>query len=108
MIAYGGYVVDQFFSHLAVGYPHPVTHEYVLSYEEIIRVVSHINQYANAVILGGDILDVDDQYTYMNWYYEHNDMLTHAENSRLSCDKALQHIASLSAPMQYHYILVLN
>ena len=96
------------FSYLAIGHPHPLTRECVLTYKEVLHAISHINQFGNAVILGGDILDADDQHTYLNWYYECNDALTHAENSHLSCDKALQYIACLSAPAQHHYILVLN
>ena len=100
--------MDQLFERLSIGYPHPDTHEYVLTYAEVLCALSHIGSHLDTVILGGDVLDDEDHHTYMNWYYQRNETLTMAKNARLSCDQAMQYITNLPNPQLYRYILVLN
>lgn len=100
--------MDQVFVSLGIGYQHPLTHEYVLSYQEVLTVLQHITTNENMLILGGDVLNKDDQYIYENWFYSYSDSLSRKENMIRSCDETMKFISSLSDPHKYHYVVVLG
>jgi len=93
---------------LGIGYPHPRTGEYVLTYAELLRLLQYIKENECAVVLGGDVLNEKDQYLYANWWYNSDDALSQTENIHRSCDEAMRYVKSLSAPQEKHYIAVLT
>lgn len=100
--------MDQVFVTLGIGYQHPLTHEYVLSYQEVLTLLQHIMTNEHMMVLGGDVLNEEDQYTYENWFYSYSDSLSRKENMMKSCDEAMKYISNLSEPHKYHYIVVLG
>lgn len=100
--------MEQIFNSLGVGYPHPLTHEHVLLYKEVLDILQHIRTGEDIFVLGGDVLNENDQYIYANWHYSYSDSLSRKENINKSCDETMRYISSLSAPYKYHYVVVLS
>lgn len=48
----------------------------------------------NQIVLGGDILNEELEYTYDNWYYELDNAQNKIENSRCSIEKAKIYISN--------------
>ena len=48
----------------------------------------------NQIVLGGDILNKELEYTYDNWYYEPDNTQNIGENSRRSIEKAKVYISN--------------
>ena len=66
--------------------------------------------HANTVLLGGDILDSNGNYTYGNWYYEYNPVVSEQENCKCSIEKARKYLLSYIEKngVQYTVVLVLR
>ncbi len=59
-----------------------------------IKALTPLLEVASGVILlGGDILDADGKYARKNWHYEPHFLLSPAENSRRSIEKAKAYAA---------------
>ena len=65
---------------------------------------------SNIVLLGGDILDQQKHYTYDNWYYEYNPVVSEQENCKCSIEKARKYLLSYIEKngVQYTVVLVLR
>ena len=48
----------------------------------------------NKVVLGGDILDINKEYTYDNWYYNPDDTCSSLINAKNSIEKASEYISN--------------
>lgn len=51
----------------------------------------------NKVVLGGDVLDTNKEYTYDNWYYNPDDTCSSLINSKRSIEKASEYISNYIA-----------
>lgn len=91
-----------------IGYPHSLTGEYVMTYHEVLQFIKYIKTTTDTYILGGDVLNRQDEYIYANWYYKWDTDISPLENIKLSCDKAEKYISTLDGSKEYHYIVVLN
>ena len=100
--------MDQVNKHLNIGYPHPQTGEYVMTHHEVLQLIEYIKTRTDIFILGGDVLNKDDEYIYANWYYEWNPNISPAENIDKSCDMVERYISVLDNSKEYHYIAVLK
>lgn len=63
--------------------------------------------HANTVLLGGDILDSNGNYTYGNWYYEYNSAIDAQQNSKQSVQKAKVYLHSFIERNGSHYYVML-
>ena len=79
-----------------------------MSYKEVLAAISYIFEEGNFTILGGDVLNTNDEYIYAFWNYEIDFSLSPVENARSSCQKALSYISSLEKKEICSYILVLD
>ena len=62
------------------------------------------------LVLGGDVITNEGQYTYDNWYYNHNPNLCANDNIELSVRKCLDYVnlyISRNGDM-FYYVLVLS
>lgn len=61
----------------------------------------------NKVVLGGDVLDVNKEYTYDNWYYNLDDTCSLLINAKNSIKKASEYISNYIASNGSDYYIVL-
>ena len=61
----------------------------------------------NKVVLGGDVLDINKEYTYDNWYYNRDDTYSLPENVKNSIEKANEYISNYIAINGCDYYIVL-
>lgn len=61
----------------------------------------------NKVVLGGDVLDVNKEYTYDNWYYNPDDTCSSFINAKNSIEKASEYISNYIAINGADYYIVL-
>ena len=101
--------MNNIFEELKIGYRSTWTREFILTYKELLVLIEYIQEHRNAIILGGDVLHENDQYTGMNWYYDPMDTLSQIQNSINSCDNTKHYIfCQLPHAEAYHYIVVLD
>lgn len=93
---------------LGVGHPHPQTQGCVLTYAEVMQVLTCANEYKTAIVLRGDVLDEQDAHSVSDWHYQPYDTLRRDENIRRSCDRAMEAIEVLSERQKYHYVLTVG
>lgn len=62
------------------------------------------------IVLGGDIIDSQKNYTYDNWFYNYNRSLSFAENVKASIAKAQNYVSNYlnTNGENYFAVLVLN
>lgn len=97
-----------FYGQLGIGRTRELTGEVLLSYREVLAAIGYILKEESFTILGGDVLNANDEYIYAFWHYEIDPALSPRENARSSCQKALAYIASLENKEICNYILVLD
>ena len=61
----------------------------------------------NKVVLGGDVLDRNKEYTYDNWYYNPDDTCSLLINAKNSIEKANEYISDYIATNGVDYYIVL-
>ena len=83
-----------------------VTNEYAWKYKDATEVINTLreNEY---VILGGDVLSKNFEYTYDNWFFENNN-LSRDKTIIESAKKALQYIEWYNSRFGdgFYYIIV--
>lgn len=64
----------------------------------------------NQIVLGGDILDLQKNYTYDSWFYNYNHSKTLVENVNTSIDIALDYTTNYvrNNGKEYYVVFVLN
>ena len=64
----------------------------------------------NKVVLGGDVLDVNKEYTYDNWFFENSNNLNNLEKITESAKKAKQYINCYynNFGNEFYYVLVVE
>ena len=93
---------------LRIGYESALTGEIILTYDELILLLDYVFQHEYAIVLGGDVLDVNDRHTYLNWYYQPQESITRVENITQSCQAAQRYIRQLTEARSRHYVIVLG
>lgn len=74
------------------------------TYDEALRFIEKVRQ-TEYIILGGDVLNENREYTYINWYYQPSKK----ENATSeSCDYAHRFIMNLQDHEKYLYDFVFN
>ena len=96
------------YEQLGIGRTRELTGEIILSYLEVLAAINYIFEEKNFTILGGDVLNRNEEYIYASWNYEIDLTLSPMENARSSCQKAVTYISSLENKEICSYILVLN
>lgn len=96
------------YEQLGIGRTRKTTGETILSYKEALATIHHVFEEESFIILGGDVLNTNDEYIYAFWNYEIDSALSPMENARLSCHKALTYITSLKNKEMCNYIFVLD
>ena len=99
---------DSIYARLHIGRIREYTGESILSYTEVLILLNHVRAHKDTIILGGDVLNENDEYTYENWYYDRNDALSFEENVDLSCQVTLAHLSGIINKENMNYILVLE
>ncbi len=98
----------EFYAELGIGRIRALTGETILTYHETLTAINYISKEEMCIILGGDVLNANDEYIYGFWDYETNSTLTRGQNVCLSCQKALSYITSLKDKEKNNYVLVLD
>ncbi len=97
-----------FYSELGLHRKHTLTGETALSYSEVKTVIDYLLKTEEAIILGGDVLNLLFEYTYNNWYYKPIEDFSWSKHVAQSCEHTLQYIEQLNQPDKNLYILVLK
>lgn len=58
------------------------------------------------VVLGGDVLDLDRNYTYDNWYYNDNSEMSHEDNVKSSISVAKEYLLNYIKSNGENYYVV--
>lgn len=88
---------------------HPLvisSHEFAWKLKEINDVLQWLRE-NNQIVLGGDIIDVHKNYTYDNWFYNYNSLVSHSENVNISIDTALNYTEKYLKKNGDNYYVVL-
>ena len=96
------------YEQLGIGRTRELTGEIILTYREALTAITFILNEGSFVILGGDVLNTNDEYVYAFWSYEIDFSLSPVKNTHSSCHKALTYISSLKNKEVCNYILVLD
>ena len=67
-------------------------HEIAWHLKDANAVLNWLNN-NNKILLGGDIIDLNKNYTYDNWYYNYDNSLSFVDNVNNSIDKARSYIS---------------
>ncbi|MBQ6060984.1 MAG: hypothetical protein IJL36_06025 [Clostridia bacterium] len=70
------------YDQLGIGRTRELMGEIILSYKEVLAAISYIFEEGNFTILGGDVLNTNDEYIYAFWNYKIDFTLLPAENAR--------------------------
>ena len=101
-------MVNHVFEQFGIVRKHKYTGEYILSFDEAIKIIQYINDHHVAVCLGGDVLDSDGSYRTPNWYYNPDKELSRAENIERSCQVAIEFLQRPYNRDRFSYIIVLH
>lgn len=99
--------MKKIYEELHIGYINESTGEYILNYGELMTLINFIRLHKSSIVLGGDVLNEKDQYTYNNWYYNSNASLSRNENIINSCLVTIEYLEKINNPTSFHYIVVL-
>jgi hypothetical protein len=79
------------------------TGEYAWNHADAIEVIKYLTD-KNCVISGGDVLNVNFEYTYDNWYYTYSEV----DNISASASKATEYIEWYNKKFgdDFYYIIV--
>ena len=74
--------------------------------KDALEVIEHFDK-NGIVVLGGDILTENFEYTYDNWYYDPDDTCSSLINAKNSIEKASEYISNYIAMNGSDYYIVL-
>lgn len=72
-----------------------------------ISKIVEIARKHHRVILGGDIISTQGEYTYDNWYYNQDSLLSISDNVSQSAEKCLMYLETISNKYTDGYAVIL-
>ena len=83
--------------------------EYAWKYKDVIGIIDILKN-SGYVILGGDVLKRNFEYTYDNWFFENSNNLNNLEKITESAKKAKQYINCYynNFGNEFYYVLVVE